>query len=161
MVEHKLDDCTCPSCSHKRHVIGYETSEKLAYQPSEVYVIEHRVAKYACKQCDQGMGQASKPAELIPGSQVDSSLIAEVVLSKFADHLPLYRLEEIFKRNHVPLKRASMWNWVKHAALALDPLVDYMHWRMLQGKWLQADETPVRLQEKGGCKQCYFWLFSR
>jgi len=107
-------DKTC-ACGQALHKIGEETSEQIEYIPAKVKVIQHVRYKYACKCCEDTVKTAPTPAQPIPRSIATPSLLAQVFVSKFDDHLPLYRQSEIWKRIGVDLNRATLSNWVVKA----------------------------------------------
>lgn len=108
---------------------------------------------------------APAPARVVPGGYASAGLIAWVVISKYLDHLPLYRQEQISARWGAPISRRTMCDWVEVAAMWLEPLYRHMHRQLIAGHYLQADETPIRCNdpdhERGQTLQCYLWVISR
>ena len=108
---------------------------------------------------------AAAPARVVPGGYASAGLIASIVIGKYVDHLPLYRQEKMSERWGAPISRRSMCDWVEVAALWLEPVYRHMHRRLIDGQYLQADETPVRCndpdRERGKTLQCYLWVISR
>jgi len=160
------DQKVCPATGKvlvKR--IGEEVSEQLAYEPASVYVIRHIRLKYAKLEENLDGNQpeivvAPRPLEGLPKSIVSPSLLAQVAVSKYTDHLPLYRLEKIFKRSSVELARSSMCRWMQDIATMCRPLLALMKERIRLSKVIQSDDTPVRQQDgKGKTKQCRFWSY--
>jgi len=102
---------------------------------------------------------------VVPGSYVSSGLIAWIVISKFVDHLPLYRQEQMSARWGATISRRTMCDWVKVAAMWLEPIYCHMHRTLIAGNYLQADETPIRCNDpdhaRGGTTQGYLWVISR
>lgn len=169
-VVHDLDDDEkpCPCCGEMRTVIGQETSEQLDYVPAKVKVVEHVRLKYICKDCEataaEGGGQiatATKPLSPIEKGLAAPGLLAHVIVSKYADHLPLHRLEKIFKRNGIELSRSTQCDWMRQSAEALRPLYEKMTQEVLAGKVIHTDDTPVNVQEPkaGKTRTGRFWVY--
>jgi transposase len=126
-------------CGAQMSRIGHESCEKLDYIPAKVRVLNHIRYKYACKNCEgiESNGPTVKiapaPAQLIPKSMASEGLVAHIAVSKFADALPLYRQQKIFNRLGVELSRATMANWLVHAADRCRPLIDLMQNQIRSG----------------------------
>jgi transposase len=132
----------CPTCQAPLTRIGDETSERLEYVPASLVVLEEHCAKYACpKGCT--VRTATKPMQPIEKGLPGPGLLAQVAVSKYADHLPLHRQTQIFTRQGVPLSRQTLCDWMGRAATLVAPLVALMQERALQSKALQTDDTPV------------------
>jgi transposase len=132
----------CPQCQKELQHIGEEVSERLEYVPASLYVIEEACQKYACGQgCT--VVTAQKPMAPIEKGLPGAGLLAQVAVSKYADHLPLYRQEGIYRRHGVTLSRQTMCGWMSRCAELLNPLFDLMKERALHSKVLQTDDTPV------------------
>jgi len=132
----------CPQCQGELQHIGEEVSERLEYVPASLYVIEEACQKYACGQgCT--VVTAQKPMAPIEKGLPGPGLLAQVAVSKYADHLPLYRQEGMFQRHGVTLSRQTMCGWMAQCAQLVSPLFDLMKERALQSKVLQTDDTPV------------------
>jgi transposase len=124
-----------------RH-IGEEISEQLEYVPASLHVIQQACQKYACpKGCT--VVTAAKPLAPIEKGLPGPGLLAHVAVSKYGDHLPLYRQESIFARQDVELSRKTMCDWMRQCAELVSPLVDLMKERALSSKVVQTDDTPV------------------
>jgi transposase len=139
--------------------IGVETSHKLAHEPGSYYIKEIVRPKYAHpKKEEAGIVAADLPDSLLPKCRADESLLAEIVTKKFADHLPLYRIEEILMREGIKISRKLLSQWVIRIGNALKPLYNQMHKQVLECKNIFIDESPVKLLQKGKCKQAYMWV---
>jgi transposase len=161
--EEKLCGCGCQMSR-----IGEEVSEKLDIIPAKIQVIRHIRYKYACKNCEgveseqSAVKVAPTPAQLIPKSMATAGLVAYIVVSKFADALPLYRQEGIFERIGVEITRSTMANWAIQAADACEPLFCLLHQELLSGPVINMDETPVQvLGEEGrsNTTKSFMWVF--
>ena len=153
----------CPCCGGKLHVIGEDVSERLDKIPARLRVLVTRRPKYACRSCTDGVVQAPAPNRLIPGGLPTEALVAHVLESKYANHLPLYRQAQIFAREGIELHRGTLATWVGFAAAELAPL----HARLVQilkgSTKLFADETrcPVLDPGRGRTKTGYLWVIAR
>jgi transposase len=113
---------TCTCCGGALHAIGEDISERLDVVPARLRVLVVRRPKYACRQCEEGIVQAPAPARLVEGGLPTEALVSQVAISKYADHLPLYRQAQIFARQGIELDRSTLADWVGQAAWALTPL---------------------------------------
>ena len=139
--------------------IGEECSQKIAYKPGKVYVKKIIRPKYAYpKQEEKGIVIAPMIEGIIPKCRADESFLSHILVSKFADHLPLYRIAEILSRDGVGISRKLLSQWVLRCGEALKPLYDLMLDKILKSGNSYVDESPVKLQAKGGCKQAYMWV---
>ena len=156
------------ACGAKLSRIGQETCEKLDYIPAKVQVIRHVRYKYACKSCegveDDGptVKIAPAPVQLIEKSNATEGLLAHIVVSKFADALPLYRQQKMFARLGVDLSRATMANWLVQAARRCSPLIELVEQQIREGPLIQMDETPLQVLKEPGranTSKSYMWVF--
>ena len=149
-IEYDLDDSekACHCCGAQMERIGAEKSEQLDYIPASLRVIEHVRFKYACKHCQQKVVTADKGRQPIEKGLPAAGLLAHVVISKYLDHQPLYRLEGIFRRHDMDIKRSTMCGWASGCADLLAPLYELMGKEILQSKVINTDDTPVRVQDK-------------
>jgi transposase len=116
---------------------------------SRVRVIETVRPKYACPHCHDGVSQAPAPPQAVERSLATEGLLAHIVVSKYVDHLPLYRLERIFDREHLDLSRATLCGWVADVATALAPIGDELRRQIVAATYLQTDDTPVTIRGNG------------
>jgi transposase len=159
----KPDDVNCACCGAERHVIGEDVSERLDVIPAQFRVIVTHRLKYACRSCEGGIVQAPAPARLIEGGLPTESLVAHVIVSKYADHLPLYRQAQIYARQGIDLDRSTLAAWVGKAAFALKPVVATLLANLKGSTQLFMDETkaPVLEPGRGKTKTGYFWALAR
>lgn len=157
---HEPDDCTCGQCGRDLVKIGEDISEQLDVEPARFFVHRHIRAQYACRTCET-VTAAPVPASVINGGLAAPGLHAWVLIQKYLDHLPLYRIEQISARHGVPIARSTLAQWVGQIGAQLQPLADRLAQRLLQGKVLHADETPVQQLDpgKGKTKRAYFWVY--
>lgn len=163
-IEHDIapEAKLCACCGGEKHKIGEEVTEELEYVPASIFVNEHVRPKYACRKCGDGVVIADLPKRLIDGGLAGPGIVAQVVTAKYADHLPLYRQEAIFKRHGLELSRRTMCDWVRLAAELLLPVVLAMKRQLLKRPVILADETPVLCQtnsESKGCHKAFLWVW--
>jgi transposase len=159
-LHHEPDSTTCTcGCQLKR--IGEDVSEKLDYTPGVLTVQRHVRGKWACSAC-QTLTQAPVPAQIIDKGLPTSGLLAQVLVAKYSDHLPLYRQETIFGRSGYPIARSTLAQWVGVCGVQLQPLVDALKTAMFQSAVLHADETPVAMLKPGNKKthRAYLWAYA-
>lgn len=157
---HEPESTTCGcGCQLKR--IGEDVSERLDYTPGVLTVERHIRGKWACAQC-QTLTQAPVPAQIIDKGIPTSGLLAQVLVAKYLDHLPLYRQETIFGRSGYAIPRSTLAQWVGVCGVQLQPLVDALKNAMLQHSVLHADETPVAMLKPGNGRthRAYLWAYA-
>ena len=159
-IHHEPDSTTCQcGCQLKR--IGEDVSEKLDYTPGVFTVEQHIRGKWACSQCET-LTQAPVPAQIIDKGIPTAGLLAQVLVAKYGDHLPLYRQEYIFGRAGVALPRSTLAQWVGICGVQLQPLVDALKAQILSHSVVHADETPVQMLKPGNKKthRSYLWAYA-
>ena len=156
------EDTTC-TCGAKRHIIGEDTSERLDIIPAQFRVIVTRRPKYACRSCEAGIVQAPAKPRLIEGGMPTEATVASVIVSKYADHLPLYRQAQIYSRQGVDLDRSTLASWVGKAAYELRPVYECLLANLKQSTKLFMDETTAPVLDPGRkkVKTGYFWALAR
>ncbi len=160
-VTHDLTDAEkcCAGCSNEMKQIGEDRKEILEHIPETIKVIEHVTLKYACADCNS-IKQAKAPAAPIPKSMASSSLLSEIIISKYENHIPLYRRSKIFAKQGIDIPDNTLGNWVMQSGEIFAPLGEAL-WEQLQIiYYLQADETPVKVlaDNKKGYMWCYHSL---
>src|SRR4051794_33978657 len=157
-----LDDHACPCCQRALHRIGEDVSERLDIVPAQFRVLVVRRPKYACRACET-MVQAPAPARLIEGGLPTEATVAQVLVAKYADHLPLYRQAQIYARQGLELDRSTLADWVGRAAFLLRPVQERLLARLKQSTKLFADETtaPVLDPGRGRTKTGQLWAYAR
>ena len=153
--------CTTPGCGCTLKRIGEDVSEKLDYTPGVFTVERHVRGKWACSKC-QSLTQAPVPAQVIDKGIPTAGLLAQVLVAKYADHLPLYRQEGIFGRAGLAIARSTLGAWVGMCGVQLQPLVDALKDEILSCAVLHADETPVQMLKPGAGKthRAYLWAYA-
>jgi transposase len=142
--------------------IGEDVSERLDVIPAQLRVLVTRRPKYACRRCSGTVVQVHAPEHVVPGGLPTEALIAQVIVSKFGDHLPFYRQAEIYARQGVRLDRATLGNWAGRACFHLQPIADHMRKHLAAADRLFMDETtaPVLDPGRGQTKKGFFWAIA-
>ncbi|MEL7139049.1 MAG: IS66 family transposase [Pseudomonadota bacterium] len=156
------ESIACP-CGGDMVRIGEDRSERLDIVPAQFRVIVTIRPKYACRRCQEGVTQAPAAPHLIEGALPTEGLIAHVLVSKYADHLPLYRQAQIFARSGLALDRSTLAGWVGKAAFHLAPVVDRLAEHLKRSTKLFMDETtaPILDPGRGRTKTGYLWALAR
>jgi transposase len=158
-IRHEPENTTCAcGCQMKR--IGEDVAEKLDYVPGVFSVERHIRGKWACDKCER-IVQAPVAPHFIDKGIPTAGLIAQVLVAKYVDHLPLYRQEGIFARAGLAIPRSTLAQWVGSAGVQLQPLVEAMRQELLKRRVLHADETPVQMLDRGAGKthRAYLWSY--
>jgi transposase len=158
-IRHEPESTTC-SCGCQMKRIGEDVAEKLDYQPGVFTVERHVRGKWACAKCEK-LVQAPVAPHVIDKGLATTGLLAQVLVAKYADHLPLYRQEGIFARAGLAIPRSTLAQWVGACGVQLQPLVDAMKAELLTQPVLHADETPVAMLDPGAGKthRAYLWTY--
>ena len=144
-----VEDKACPCCGGALHQIGEDVAERLDVVPTTFRVLVTRRPRYGCRSCENAVVQAPAPARIVEGGIPTEALIAQVLVSKYADHLPLYRQAQIYARQGIQLDRSTLADWVGRAAWYLRPLRDHILERLRRSERLFADETTAPVLEPG------------
>ncbi len=158
LAEHER---VCPHDGTTLECFGEETSEQLDVEPIRFRVLVHRRMKYRCPCCTSHLRTASMTPQPIPKSQASPGLLAFITTSKYVDGLPLYRLSKQFERIDVSIPRQTMGRWMVQSGELLQPVVNLMRERMLEGNYIHIDETTVQVLEEPGKSpqsKSYMWV---
>ena len=160
------EQCNCKSCGEPMTVIGHDQSEQLDVEPAQYLVLVTKREKRACRSCEQGgVAAAPVPARIIDKGLVSDRVVIDTVISKYSDHLPLYRQSVILERETgLEISRATLDGWVMRVGELLIPIAGAMGRELIGGSYIQADETPVDVQmhdRRGQNHQAYLWQYGR
>jgi transposase len=160
------EQCTCKGCGQPTTVIGYDQSEQLDVEPAKYFVLVTKREKRACRSCEEGgVAAAPAPARIVDKGLVSDRVVIDTVISKYSDHLPLYRQSVILERETgVEISRATLDGWVMRVGELLIPVTAAIGRELVGGSYIQADETPVDVQMhdgRGQNHQAYLWQYSR
>ena len=153
----------CPCGCGEMTKIGEDRTERLHIVPAKLQVIVTVRPKYACRKCEEGVTQAPAPTHLIEGALPTEGMLAHVLVSKFADHLPLYRQSQIYARSGLDLHRSTLAGWVGKASFHLRPVFECLKAELKTSNHLGLDETTVRVLDpgRGKTKTGYMWTMAR
>lgn len=159
---------TCPDCGSALRTVGEDVSELLDLIAAQLKVIEIARVKKSCRKCEK-MVQEPAPHRPIPGIMAGPGLLAYILTSKFDDHIPLYRLNEIFARMGADIPDTTLVDWCGRAMKTLQPLIDLIDAEIMSSDLLHADDTPIRVldrsrRDKGlgkGVRQGRIWTYVR
>lgn len=161
--EIEANERVCEGCGDFLSKIGEVVSEQLEAVPLKFYVKEHVRFKYACRRCQDKVILAKMPNQPIDKGIGSAGVLAEVLVNKYQDHLPLYRQSQKFKRYGIDLSRSTLCGWVMECAALLSPLVEVMKERaLIPCRHLFSDDTPIRVlcREEGKAKTGRFWIYT-
>jgi transposase len=163
ILRHELgeQERACPCCGELRCEIGVESSEQLEYIPARWKVIQHDRVKYACKACEENVVIADKPPQPIEKGLPGPGLCAHTVLSKFGDHTPLYRQEDIHSRTGYLIRRSTLCGWLQALSALSLPLVMRMKQLLLQSSVIHTDDTKIKMLVPGAgvTQEAKFWPY--
>jgi len=157
-----VDDKACPCCGGSLHPIGEDRAEMLDYIPAQMRVRVIRRPRYGCRVCESAVVQAPAPERPIDGGMATEALLAQVLIGKYSDHLPLYRQSQIFARQGITLDRSTLCNWVGRACWWLAPLHALLLDTVLASPKVFADDTtlPVLDPGRGRTKTGRLWCYA-
>ncbi len=162
VIEPDPEDQVCACCGKQKQPCGQEVTEELDYRPGRFLVREIVRVKMACHDCMEGIVTPPLPPRPIDKGRPGSGLLAHVAVSKYGDHLPLYRQEQIFDREGIDLRRSTLCDWMGGTAGLLEPIVFETRRYILSRSFVQSDDTHVRVRDaetKGATKRGYLWVY--
>ncbi len=169
LLKLRPEELSCPHCAQELSVVGKEfVRSEAEYIPATMRIIDYYREAYECRKCKHTaspyMVKSVVPAPVLPHSYASASAIAHILYQKFVNHIPLYRQETDFKNLGLSLSRQTMSNWIMEAAGEyLEPLVGFLHQKLLQEKYLHADETTVSVHNEENRKDTtdsYMWVYA-
>ena len=156
VLEPSEEDKKCSSCGRAKKCIGHEETKILDYKPAVLFAKKYIRPKYVCEDCpDQGVTTALLPSRPIEKGIAGNGLLSYILVSKYIDHLPLYRLEQIFKRYAVHINRSTMVGWIGQVCNHLSGIYEALCVEVLGSTYLQSDETPLKVQDRSKKKKCH------
>ena len=156
------DDQTCQICNDSKNIIGTEVTEKLEYKPACFFVKQYIRYKMGCRKCQGNISIGQLPPMAVDKGIAGEGLLAHIITSKYCDHAPLNRLEDIFKRSGVDINVSTMCDWVGQCSDLLEPLVKRMHAKILLSPKINSDDTPIPVKSpsrKGSTYNGYLWVY--
>lgn len=155
--EEKVCTCGC-ELTH----LGDDKYTQLIYIPAKLSRKTYIKHKYACKSCGEVIRTAKAPLQPIPKSIASPSLLTQILISKYRDHLPLYRQEQILKEMDINLARCTLSNWMIKVGKLIQPLINLLRDKLLENNYIQADETTVQVlkeKDKKPSSKSYIWMY--
>ena len=164
VIEPSPEERICAGCHGEKAPIGEKVTEELEFIPAEFFVREIVRVSYACPHCKEGVVTPALPPRPIERGRPGPGLLAHIAVSKYADHLPLYRQEKIFERGGIDLSRQTLCHWMGEVAGLLEPIYDALKAFILGSTFVQADETPVQVMDPsypGRTRRGYLWVYAK
>ena len=157
-------ELVCGCCREQMERVGEVVTEELDIVPQKFFVVQHVRGKFRCKECMNRDVMRELPPRPIPNGRPSPGVLAYIITSKYVDHLPLYRLEQIFKRQGISIARSTMNGWLGGTSDLLAPIAEALKRDILGDDFLQVDETTIQVQHpevKGKTKRCFIWAYAR
>ncbi|EDZ46985.1 transposase IS66 [Rhodobacterales bacterium Y4I] len=148
------------TCGGQLRAIAEDVTEELEYVPGRFVVNRIVRPRMACRDCDR-IVQSALPSRPIERGRPGPGLLAHALVSKYADHSPLYRQSQIYAREGIDLERSTLADWVGRSAALLEPLADAIGRHVRAGQAIFADDTPIKMQAKGKCATARVWTYVR
>ncbi len=156
-------ELSCPSCSERKVVFGQDVTEELDVVPAKFFVNRYVRFKYACRKCQEHVSIGPLPARPMDKGIPGPGFLAHLITSKYADHSPLYRQQQIYRRVGVEISRSTMCGWVAFAASLLGPIVDAMKASVVSSRKVHTDDTPITVLDRSvkpiGSRKGYMWVY--
>jgi len=160
VLEVPAEERTCTCCRREMTPFGEDVRQTLDYEPAKITVVETVRVKYSCPACHEGVVVAPVPEAALAKGLPEAGMLAYVAVSKYADHLPLYRLERMLMRSGLSISRNTLGDWVDHIADTFSPVIEEMKKKILKGPIVQSDDTKVRvLGGPDGSYAGYLWCY--
>ncbi len=157
------EEQTCPSCHQAKTIFGRDVTEELEMIPAKFFVNRYVRHKYACPHCAGSVSQGPLPPRPMDKGIPGPGVLADVVASKYAEHLPLYRLQERYRRAKIDFSLSTFCNWVDHVAGLTAPIVEAMKQQMLFSRKVHTDDTPIMVLDPNAepvhSRKGYMWVY--
>lgn len=161
-IEPSKEETFCDIHNKDKRHIGTEKKEVLEYRPACFYVKQYIRHKFACDDCEGNISIGQLPPMVVDKGIAGEGLLAHIITSKYCDHMPLNRLEGIFKRSDIDINVSTMCDWVGQCSDLLEPLVKRMHQKILQSPKINSDDTVIPVKNpnrKGSTYNGYLWVY--
>lgn len=157
------EELTCPCCGERKVVFAQDVTEELDVVPARFFVNRYVRFKYACRQCEGYVSEGALPPRPMDRGIPGPGFLAHLITSKFADHLPLYRQQQIYRRFGLEIPRSTMCGWVSYTASALSPIVEAMKSSVMASRKIHTDDTPITVLDPAakpvGSRKGYMWVY--
>lgn len=156
-------ELTCPGCGQHKEVFGQDVTEELDVIPAKFFVRRYVRFKYACRKCQEFVSIAAPPPRPMDKGIPGPGFPAQLITSKYADHVPLYRQQQIYRRFGLEIPRSTMCGWVSYVAEVPAPIVEAMKSSVMASRKVHTDDTPITVLDPGirpiGSKRGYMWVY--
>jgi len=160
VIEVPAEERTCSCCQREMTPFGEDVKLTLDYEPARITVVETVRVKYSCSKCHEGVVIAPAPAAVMDKGLPEAGMLAYVAVSKYADHLPLYRLERVLARSGLVISRNTLGDWIDFIADSFSSVIEAMKKKILKGPIVQSDDTKIRvLGGPEGSYAGYLWCY--
>lgn len=157
------EEQTCPCCGERKVVFGQDVTEELDVVPAKFFVNRYVRFKYACRACEGYVSVGPLPPRPMDKGIPGPGFLAYLITSKYADHLPLYRQQQIYRRVGLEIPRSTMCGWVSYAASVLSPIVEAMKVSVMASRKIHTDDTPITVLDPAakpvGSRKGYMWVY--
>lgn len=157
------EELTCPCCGQRKDVFGQDVTEELDVVPASFFVNRYVRYKYACRRCEGYVSTGSLPPRPMDKGIPGPGFLAQVITSKYADHTPLYRQQQIYRRHGLDIARSTLCGWVSYAASVLSPIVQAMKSAVMSSSKVHTDDTPITVLDRAaqpiGSRKGYMWVY--
>jgi transposase len=157
------EELTCPGCGERKVVFGQDATEELDVVPAKFFVNQYVRFKYACRKCAEHVSIGPLPARPMDKGIPGPGFLAHLITSKYADHSPLYRQQQIYRRVGLEIPRSTMCGWIAYSASLLAPIVDAMKVSVMASRRVHTDDTPITVLDSSvkpiGSRKGYMWVY--
>jgi transposase len=157
------EELTCPCCGQRKVIFGEEVTEELDLIPASFFVNRYVRFKYACRQCGEHVSIGPLPARPMDKGIPGPGFLAHLLTSKYADHQPLYRQQQMYRRAEIEIPRSTMCGWIVYAASLLAPIVEAMKASVHASRRVHTDDTPITVLDRNvepvGSRKGYMWVY--
>lgn len=156
-------DQACPSCQHAKTIFGADVTEELEMIPAKFFVNRYVRHKYACPHCQGSVSQGPLPPRPLERGIPGPGVLADLIAGKYSEHMPLYRMQERYRRAGINLSLSTFCDWVDHVAGLAAPLVEAMKNRVLASRKVHTDDTPITVLDPNvwpvHSRRGYMWVY--
>ena len=154
---------TCPSCHQAKTIFGADITEELEMVPAKFFVNRYVRHKYACPHCQGSVSQGPLPSRPLDKGIPGPSILADLIASKYSEHLPLYRMQERYRRAGIELSLSTLCDWVDHVTGLTAPIIEAMKQSVLASRKVHTDDTPITVLDPSAepihSRRGYMWVY--
>ena len=157
------EELSCPCCGERKVVLGQDVTEELDVIPAKFFVNRYVRFKYACRKCQEHVSIGPLPARPMDKGIPGPGFLAHLLTSKYADHSPLYRQQQMYRRAGLEIPRSTMCGWIAYSVSLLAPIVDAMKTSVMASRKVHTDDTPITVLDRSvkpiGARKGYMWVY--